>query len=124
MREIKVYKVILHTVGHKEINGPNDGTGKNLWTQIYKLMDGEVAFVSPSFLERDKFAFLGLDTEKKNKELHWLIEQDEMIGRYSARDKFDQIWDSGEYTPEGCMYLEKQNVEIIGDLSESKKEEA
>lgn len=119
--EIKIYNANLHTKGLEEECVPGELEGKELWKQIYDFMDGEEAFVAPSPYKKGEYAFLGLENSEKNKELHWLIEQDDMIGVYSNREEFNQIWDSGKYEPEGCMYIDAKNIEIIRELRKVKQ---
>ena len=86
----------------------------SLWAGIEKLMDGEVALVIKSSMDNGQYVFLGLKDEGKDKELHYMIEQDSMIGVYvDDREGFDRDWDSGEYEPDGCIYLNPENVELL-----------
>ena len=86
----------------------------SLWTDIEKLMDGEIALVIKSSMDNEQYVFLGLKDEEKDKELHYMIEQDSMIGVYiDDREGFDRDWDSGEYEPDGCIYLNPENVELL-----------
>ena len=84
------------------------------WNAIAEYMDGEKAIVTPSVAEPKKYVFLGLVDEEKNKELYYMIEQDGMIGRYiDDREGFNDAWKTGEYDPDGCLYLEEKYIERI-----------
>ena len=40
--------------------------------------------------------------------------EDSHFGVYiDDREEFDTDWDSGDYEPDGCHYLEPENVEIL-----------
>ena len=85
-----------------------------LWQKIYEYMDGEIALIIESSALKGKYVFLGLKNEEKNKELHYMMEQDGMIGvYYDDRVGFDRDWDSGKYEPDGCYYLDPENVELL-----------
>lgn len=82
-----------------------------LWNKIARYMDGEMAFVTDSSMEPGKYIFLGLINDKKNKEVHYLMEQDSMVGVYiNDREGFDKVWDRGEYDKDGVFYLEGKYV--------------
>lgn len=82
-----------------------------LWESIYKRMDGEPAYVLKSNAEEGKYVFCGLVDDEKNKELHYLIEQDGMIGRYIGdRESFDADWENGDYEVDGCIYLDSEDI--------------
>lgn len=37
-----------------------------------------------------------------------------MIGVYiDDREGFDEAWDNDEYEPDGCIYLNPENVELL-----------
>ena len=43
-----------------------------------------------------------------------MMEQDSMFGLYiDDREQFDKDWDNNDYEPDGCHYLETENVEIL-----------
>lgn len=103
----------LKTVGAftKEIEGTVD---LDLWQNIETFMDGETALVMESSMGNGQYVFLELKDEEKNKELHYMIEQDSFIGVYiDDREGFNEAWDSGEYEPDGCIYLNPENVELL-----------
>ena len=78
----------------------------SLWQKIAEYMNGEIALVIESKACDGEYVFLGLKDENKNKELHYMMEQDSMIGVYiDDREGFDNAWDSGEYEPDGCFFL-------------------
>lgn len=86
----------------------------SLWKEIEAFMDGETALVMESSMDNGQYVFLGLTDEEKNKELHYMIEQDSFIGVYiDDREGFNEAWDSGEYEPDGCIYLNPENVELL-----------
>lgn len=90
-----------------------------LWKKIYAYMDGETAIVMKSTTGDGTYVFLGLKDKEKNKELNYMFEQDSMIGVYiDDRETFDRDWDSGDYEPDGCHYLNPANVELIEKASE------
>jgi hypothetical protein len=119
MLELNIYKAILHTAGLENEYGQDDKTGKELWKQIYNLMDGESALIA-SANEENEHAFLGLEDRQKNKELHYLIEQDDMIGVKYTQKEWDEIWDAGDYAPDSILYLVSSSVEILRKLGEDK----
>lgn len=85
-----------------------------MWKKIYDFMDGERAYVTNAQAATDKYLFLGLKNELKNKELYWLIEQDDVIGCGYTREEFCDLWEEGLYEGlDGCIYLEPENVEIL-----------
>lgn len=84
-----------------------------LWAKIAEYMDGEIGLVAESSLD-GHYVFLGLKNGEKNKELFYMREQDGMIGTYiDDRDRFEKDWDSGEYEPDGNLYLEAKYVELL-----------
>lgn len=86
----------------------------SLWKDIETFMDGETALVIESSMDNGQYVFLALKDEEKNKELHYMIEQDSMIGVYiDDREGFDEAWDNDEYEPDGCIYLNPENVELL-----------
>jgi len=80
-----------------------------LWQRIAEYMHGETALVVESGAVDGCYVFLGLKDAAKNKELFYMMEQDNMTGVYiDDREEFDRDWDSGEYEHEGCFYLEPE----------------
>lgn len=80
-----------------------------LWQKIAEYMNGETAFVAESQASDGEYVLLGLKDQEKNKELHYLMEQDSVTGVYvNDREAFDKDWDSEEYESGGCFYLEPQ----------------
>lgn len=80
-----------------------------LWQKIAEYINGETALVIESQTKDEEYVFLGLKDEKKNKELFYMMEQDSMIGAFiDDREGFDIAWDSKEYEPDSCFYLEPQ----------------
>lgn len=80
-----------------------------LWQKIAEFMNGETALVIESSAIDGQYVFLGLTDADKNKELFYMMEQDSMTGVFiDDREEFDKAWDSEEYEPDGCFYLEPQ----------------
>lgn len=79
-----------------------------LWKKIAEYMNGEIAFVlEESFKETGKYLFLGLKDDKKNKELHYMMEQDSMMECFiNDREGFNNAWDNENYEPDNCFYIE------------------
>lgn len=97
----------LHMFDNKEHNDRD----YLLWKKIAEYIDGEIATVIESAVGDGKFVFLGLEDEKKNKELFYMMEQDSMMGAFiDDREEFDRTWDDGHYEPDNCFYLEPENV--------------
>ncbi len=85
-----------------------------LWEKITAYMDGEMALVIESSAGDGKYLFLALKDKEKDKELHYMMEQDSRFGIYiDDREQFDEDWDSNNYEPDGCHYLDPGNVEIL-----------
>ena len=94
--------------------GADGGTDFGLWKNIEEYMDGETAIVIESALQNGMYLFLALEDEGKNKQLHYMIEQDSMIGVYiDEMERFNADWDSGQYESDGCIYLDPENVELV-----------
>lgn len=90
-----------------------------LWEKISAYMDGEIAYVIESSLEDGTYVFLGLKDKEKDKEVHYMMEQDSSMGVYiDDREEFDKDWDSGNYEPDGCHYLNPENVELLDRSTE------
>lgn len=88
-----------------------DHTDKDypLWEKIAHAMDGEMAFVIRNSVDGDKFVFLGLVDEEKNKELHYMMEQDSRTGCFvDNREVFEEIWKIGEYECDSIFCIEKE----------------
>ena len=91
-----------------------DDADHQVWEKIAACMDGEIALVIESGAEDGKYVLLALKDEEKNKELHYMMEQDSYCGVYIGdREGFDTDWDNGDYAPDGCFYLGPENVEIL-----------
>ena len=90
-----------------------------LWEKISAYMDGEIAYVIESSLEDGTYVFLGLKDKEKDKEVHYMMEQDSSMGVYiDDREEFDKDWDSGNYEPDGSYYLNPENVELLEGSTE------
>lgn len=107
-----IKKAILHTQGmFDDMKGDADYP---LWKEVAELMDGEEALVFRSAFEPKEYAFLELINKEKNKEVFYKAEQDRIVGMYiDDREGFDKVWDSGNYEPDGVMYIEQKFVELI-----------
>lgn len=80
-----------------------------LWKKIAEYMNGEIAFVLEKGFDnkKEEYLFLGLKDCEKNKELHYMMEQDSMIGCFiNDRKGFDNAWDNENYEPDTCFYIE------------------
>lgn len=85
----------------------------SLWKSIEAFMNGETALVMEIPVENE-YVFLCLTDEEKNKELHYMIEQNSFMCVYiDDREGFDEAWDNDEYEPNGCIYLKPENVELL-----------
>lgn len=91
--EIKIYKALLWTEKIKIKEGQNE----ELYKKIYNLMNEEEAIVGECSLWGDDYHFYNLVDKEKDKELCWLFEQDDFVGIYDDRAKFDEDWESGNY---------------------------
>lgn len=79
-----------------------------LWKKIAEYMNDEIAFVLEKGFdnEKEKYLFLGLKDCEKNKELHYMMEQDSMMGCFiNDREGFDKAWDNEQYEPDACFYI-------------------
>ena len=111
---MKIREARLKTRGMFNALDHND-TDYQLWEKISEYMDGETALVIESGAEEGKYVLLALKDAEKDKELHYMMEQDSHFGVYiNDREEFDADWDSGNYEPDGCHYLDPENVEILG----------
>lgn len=82
-----------------------------LWKKIAEYMNGEIAFVLEKGFDnkKEEYLFLGLKDCEKNKELHYMMEQDGMTGIFiDDREGFDQAWDNEQYEPDVCYYIESK----------------
>lgn len=79
-----------------------------LWKKIAEYMNEEVAYVlEESFRKTGKYLFLGLKDDEKNKELHYMMEQDSMTGCFiNDQEGFNNAWDNEGYEPDICFYIE------------------
>lgn len=104
IREVK-----LNTL-HMYDNFDHNDKNYTLWQKIAEYIHGETAIIlEKTFVSDNDCLFLGLKDEVKNKELHYMMEQDSEIGAYIGdRAGFDKAWDSGKYEHDCCWYLEKQ----------------
>lgn len=85
-----------------------------LWEKIEKYMDGEIAFVVKNPIEKDGYVFLGLKDKLKDKELHYMMEQDSMTGSFiDDREGFEKAWKSGDYSKDECFYIDSEYVEEL-----------
>lgn len=105
-------EVILRT---KDMyKGQENDSGYELWNRIADFMDGEKALVIDSKARPGKFVFLGLSNPEKNKEVHYMMEQDNMIGCFiDERKRFEEEWGAGDYDPGGFLCLDPENIEPI-----------
>lgn len=91
-----------------------DDADYRLWQDIAEYMDGETAIVAEGSAGDGKYVLLELKDKEKNRELHYMFEQDSRFGVYiDDREEFDADWDGGKYEPDGCHYLDPENVEIL-----------
>lgn len=98
-----IREVELNTLHMYDTYNKND-KDYPLWKKIAEYMNGEVAFVLE---ESGKYLFLGLKDDEKNKELHYMMEQDSMVGCFiNDRKGFDNAWDNEDYEPDVCFYME------------------
>lgn len=83
-----------------------------LWNRITEFMDGEKALVVSDFEKKDKFMFMALTDHEKDKELHYMMEQDSITGCYiNDREGFDKAWKSGEYDRDVWFCLDPENID-------------
>lgn len=109
---MKIQKAKLKTLNMFKDVSPDDADYQ-LWKRISEYMDGETAFICKSGAIEGEYVFLGLTDKEKDKELHYMFEQDSRFGVYDSREGFDRDWESGDYEPDGCHYLKPENVEIL-----------
>lgn len=86
-----------------------------LWKRIYAYMDGKIARVIKSSIGDGTYVLLGLTNEEENKKLHYMFEQDSLMGVYiDDWENFNKDWDSGDYEPpDECYYLNPEHVELL-----------
>ena len=84
------------------------------WEKVYSMLDGQEALLFPSLFEKGEFVFLELRNHEQNKEVHYLMEQDSEVGCFiNQREKFDQIYDSENYSQDFDFCLKSDQVEVI-----------
>lgn len=104
---------ILHTIGM--FDDMEKDSDYHTWKEIEEIMDGEKAIVVPSGISNE-YVFIGLLDNDKNKEIFYRKEQDSVIGMYiNDRQEFDRAWHSGEYDPDGALYIKQKYVEMINE---------
>lgn len=108
--KMKIRKAKLRTRNMFEDEDVED-KDYTLWRKIAEYMDGEIAFVVESVMDNGDYVFCWLVDEEKNKEVHYMMEQDSMMGMYiDDREGFDKAWDSETYVPDGFFYLKAENL--------------
>lgn len=124
---LKMFKAILHTNKTREQliaqYGDNTYTEVDIerMKQYYDACDGFLCIVyDAGWTGRSGYGLIGAFEETmqaKDKEVHWLMEQDPDSGRYiDQREEFDADWDSGEFAPDGCMFFSPEDVEILEEI--------
>lgn len=128
--KLELFEAVLHTSGattdtlraefgdvtEEEIQG---------YLKILAAMDGQRAIVLPSFSNAGEYDYMGLFDEARGKEVAYLMEQDPMMGCFiDQREEFDQVYDSGDYCPDGIWTLKKEYVEIVRPIGANRHEEA
>ena len=94
------------------------------YLKILSAMDGQRAIVAPSFSGAEGYDYMGLFDAAQGKEVAYLMEQDPMMGCFiDQREEFDQVYDSGDYCPDGIWTLEKEYVEIIRPIGADRPKE-
>ncbi|WP_302328046.1 hypothetical protein [Enterocloster lavalensis] len=105
-------KVKLSTAFMYDDHSPEE-PDYQLWKSIAEYMEGELAMVIESHDDKNKYVFMCLCDAIKDKELAYMMEQDSETGRYiGEREKFEDDWAAGEYSPEGHFYITPANVNI------------
>lgn len=88
-----------------------------LWQKITDFMDGKHAWVIESAAKDGRYVFLCMQDDETDKEVHWLMEQDSYTGCFvGVRDRFDDVWEKGEYERELCWYLEPEHLEFVYEV--------
>lgn len=124
MPEFTLFQAILHTGSEtaEQIQTKTPELSESEvenWAKVYSLMDGQVALVIPSFLSKNEYILIGLRDRERDREVHYLIEQDPEIGCYiNQREEFDRDYNNGEYAPDGNFCLSENQVEIIEEMEE------
>lgn len=117
MEEHKIHKAIFHTEGYiEEIKNRTHISQKDdeLWKKAYEILNGQIGYVIPNFIDESYYTYLGLENDEKAKEFSWTVEQNLLFGSYvDDREGFDKVWDAGEYSPDGCIIIPKKYVEVI-----------
>lgn len=117
--ELTLFKAVLHTgtmTAERIKTEAPELADADIWAveKLYSIMDGQTAFVMPSFITAGEYILIGLTDWEQDKEVHYLIEQDPETGCYiDQRQEFDHDYDNGEYCPDGCFCLKGEHVEII-----------
>lgn len=84
------------------------------WEKVYSMLDGQEALLVPSFFEQGEYIFIGLKDHERDKEVHYLMEQDSEVGCYiGQRADFDRDYDKGEYSRDVNFCLKSDQVEVI-----------
>lgn len=126
--KIKIYRAKMHTAGKtkeqllKDFDGPEpDEQLAQNYIKAFDLIDGIEVFVADGFATNDNdYSLIGWDdkADPKMKEFIYLMEQDPFMGTYvDKREQFDKDWDSKEYEPPAAIHFEKDDVEILEDVT-------
>lgn len=130
---MKVYKAILHTsktedeireLAKKE-NWMGDLTQEDINNIVAynKELDGLEVFLIDN-LRNDGYFLMGWDEvnatiDGKIKEAFYLMEQDRYFGNYlNERERFEKVWQAGEYETDAMIGFSKEDVEIIATVCE------
>lgn len=102
IREVKLNT--LHMYDYITVNDKD----YTLWKKIAEYMHGETALIiEKGFGSDTNNLFLALKDEEKDKELHYMMEQDSMTGTFIGdREGFDKAWNGGEYEQD-CWFVLK-----------------
>ena len=104
IREVK-----LNTLGMFTRKNFIEECDYELWQKIAEFIDGEMALVIDTSDYNGEYLFYKLTDENKNKELCYMREQDSRRGKFfKNREGFDKAWDSEDYEPDVCFYIEPQ----------------
>ena len=108
-----IREVILRTSGMFD-NVDKSEPDFKLWESISTFIDGERALVMKSLFFDDEYVFLALMDRNKDKELHYMLEQDSMTGCFiDDKKKFEAVWDAGEYEKNECWCIKRENIEFF-----------
>lgn len=117
--ELTLFQAILHTGTMTEKNikleSPElaDEDAQNV-EKLYHMMDGQRAFVVPSFITVGEYILIGMTDRELDKEVHYLIEQDPETGRYiNQREEFEHDFNNDKYCLDVCFCLKGEYVEIL-----------